>query len=169
MKKNKLLLTSILSVSLIASNAIASSIPNKNPTQNISAIQSGLSISDQWIRMPADTSVNTAAYFNIQNNTDQNIKIVEASIEGDVCKHTEIHGYKSDDHGVMRMFKLESITIPAKTSIEFKPGSNHIMLMGLNKKFVRNSYYNITLKFLPANAENNIATVSKMEIKFPVK
>ncbi len=153
----KRLLTSVIFSVIISSNIFAS------------ARSENFIINHQWIRLPAETATNTAAYFNIYNNTNQDFKIIDAESQEELCKNTEIHGYKQDEHGVMKMFKLESITIPAKTSVEFKPGSNHIMLMGLLQKINSHNKYKIKLKFLPANAENNKSEPSELEIEFPVK
>ena len=157
MKIIKRLLTSLIFSVIISTNSLASST------------EKSFVVTHQWIRLPAETSVNTAAYFNIHNNTNQDLKIIDTKIEDGVCQRAEIHGYKQDEQSVMKMFKLESITIPARTSIEFKPGSNHVMLMGLLKRLDNHSKYKLKLKFLPANAENNKSEPSELEIEFPVK
>lgn len=123
---------------------------------------------DQWIRMPAATSVNTAAYLNVTNNTDKDIKIIDVKSIDDISERVEIHGYKPDDKGVKRMFKLESVTIPAKSTIEFKPGSFHIMVMGLKTTFTKGLSYQFKFMIEPAS-EGKGDVYPDQIINFPVK
>lgn len=167
MKKIALLLVS-LSIA-VSATAKHPNIKAPHPTHTVqNNILSEIKVSDEWIRDPAKGSVNSAAYFNIRNDSDIDIKIIGAKAEKGLCKHTEIHGYKPDDKGVMKMFQLESITIPAKTTLEFKPGGNHIMLMGLKEEILQKAHYTIKFQVVPANKEVK-AIIPDLTIKFPVK
>ncbi len=126
-----------------------------------------ITFSKSWIRKPTPTSVNTAAYFEIHNGMNIDIKMVEATVESGLCKKTEIHGTKLDDKGVMKMYKLESITIPAGQTIEFKPHGNHVMLMGLEKHPEAGTHYSISFKMQPASG--NAVVIPDMVVKFPVE
>ncbi len=126
-----------------------------------------ITITKPWIRKPASTSVNTAAYFTIHNGMDTDVKLVEANAENGLCKRTEIHGYKPDDKGVMKMYKLESITIPAGQTVEFKPGSNHVMLMSLEKHPEVGDSYTINFKISPATG--NSIKIPDIIVKFSVE
>jgi copper(I)-binding protein len=125
-------------------------------------------ISDPWVRMPAATSVNTAAYFIIKNNTKEDVKITDISSRDAISERVEIHGYKPDDNGVKKMFKLESVTIPAGSEVEFKPGSFHIMIMGLKKQIMKGGTYGFVIKMKAAN-ESSKKLHPDLSLEFPAK
>jgi len=125
-------------------------------------------VSDPWIRMPAATSVNTAAYFIIKNNTKDDVKITDVVSNEAISERLEIHGYKPDDQGVKKMFKLESVTIPAGSEVEFKPGSFHIMIMGLKKQIVKGATYGLNLKMKPATDATE-KVYPDISLEFPAK
>lgn len=129
-----------------------------------------IEISDRWIRMPTATSKNTAAYFNISNNTDKDIKITDVRTVEKLAERIEIHGYKPDDDGVKKMFKLSSVTIPANSTIEFKPGSFHVMLMGLKDQIDKGTTYEFKFKIRTASEDSK--KVNKLPdhvVSFPVR
>jgi copper(I)-binding protein len=51
-------------------------------------------------------------------------------VESDVSRSVELHNMTMDA-GVMKMRQIDSILIPANSSVELKPGGFHIMLIGL--------------------------------------
>ena len=65
----------------------------------------------------------------IAGDTDKTIQSL--SIKG--VKRTEIHDMKMS-YGVMTMSKIKNLTIKAGTTLEFKKGGKHIMLMGIKEK-----------------------------------
>jgi copper(I)-binding protein len=56
-----------------------------------------------------------------------------------------------DDHGVMRMRAITGgLEVAAGATAELKPGSNHIMLIGLSAPLARGSTVPLTLRFAVA-------------------
>jgi len=47
----------------------------------------------------------------------------------------------------MRMKKVESLNIPARSEFYFQPGSTHIMLMGLNQELKDGTIFNLNFVF----------------------
>ena len=127
-----------------------------------------ITYADQWIRQPSSTSKNTAAYFKITNTSDKDVIIKEAIAEEGLCERIEIHGYKKEDTEVKKMFKLETVTIPAKTTIEFVPGGLHVMLLGLKKPITKDSNISLILKILPADGNAN-DVIPDVALTLPVK
>lgn len=76
-------------------------------------------------------SRTAAIYMTVENKGDKELEIV--GVETDVAHHTMIHKTVEKD-GMAKMEHLDSIRIPAKGNLELKPGSYHIMLMGLDKE-----------------------------------
>ncbi len=88
-------------------------------------------ISDARVIQPPPGSSVAAAYFTIKNPGTEPLIITDAN--GDIAKKVEVH-LSFVENDVARMQKQESVTIAAGESLEFKHGSFHIMLMGLNEK-----------------------------------
>lgn len=74
---------------------------------------------------------NSAAYMMLTNFTDQDVALVGAS--SDVAAAVEIHLSSMGADGTMQMAQQESVAIPAGKALELKPGSYHVMFIGLTK------------------------------------
>lgn len=77
-----------------------------------------------------DGSNISAAFGTLHNTSEQPIALQKVVIKGEVKGIAELH-QTSNDNGVMKMLKVDSITIPAKQSVELAPGGLHIMLINL--------------------------------------
>lgn len=87
---------------------------------------------------------NSAAYFHIMNHSDKDIELINAT--STVSDRTEIHAHKMND-GVMKMQKVTSLTIPAKSTINFEPGSYHIMFINVKQAITEKQEVKLTLEF----------------------
>lgn len=79
-----------------------------------------------------DGSNISAAFGTLSNTSEQPIALQKVVIKGEIKGIAELH-QTSNDNGVMKMLKVDSITIPAKQSVELAPGGLHIMLINLPK------------------------------------
>jgi copper(I)-binding protein len=101
-----------------------------------------LSIDDVWARTGQPGQVS-AAYFEVKNKGAAD-KIVYANC--DCAKATELHNVKMID-GAMKMYQVQAMDIPADGELKLKPGSYHIMLIGLNRPLVAGETLPIKVKF----------------------
>ena len=101
-----------------------------------------LKIDDIWARTGQPGQVS-AAYMEIKNKSDAD-KIVSANC--DCAKATELHDVKMVD-GTMKMVQIPAMDIPANGELKLKPGSYHIMLIGLNRPLVAGETLPIKVKF----------------------
>jgi hypothetical protein len=102
-----------------------------------------ITISDAWVRAMEDG--NSAAYMTIQNNSDDDITLTEAS--ADFANMTQIHQTTIEDD-VARMQEVEGgLTIPAGESVNLEPGGYHVMLMDLQEPLVEGNDALLTLTF----------------------
>lgn len=85
-----------------------------------------------------------AMYMTIRNPTDTPDRLIKA--ESNVSAVVELHNMAVKD-GVMTMYPVEAIEIPAKGAAELKPGSFHVMLIGLNRDLVAGETMSVTLTF----------------------
>lgn len=87
---------------------------------------------------------NSAAFFVIKNNSDKDIAITSAN--SDVAEKNELHTHIKENK-MIKMIKIEKLVVPAKSSLELKSGSDHIMLMGLKKELKVGDEINLELSF----------------------
>ena len=85
-----------------------------------------------------------AAYVSIFNQSDNDVVIEK--ITSNISDIAEIHDTVLDGE-IMRMKKVESLKIPARSEFYFQPGSTHIMLMGLNQRLKDGETFNLNFVF----------------------
>jgi copper(I)-binding protein len=110
-----------------------------------------LAVTGIWARSAA-SGQNGAVYFVIENQTGQDDTLMD--VRGDTAEAVEVHLSQMDDKDVMTMERQESVSIPAKSSVEFKPGGLHVMLIGLKKDLQMGDTFDITLVFQNAGEIN---------------
>jgi periplasmic copper chaperone A len=99
---------------------------------------------DAWARtgMQGGTS---AAYMMLSNGTPQDVALVGAS--SDAASAVEVHLSSIGADGVMKMEQQSSVSIPSKKMLELKPGSYHVMLIGLKQDLNVGDSITVTLHF----------------------
>jgi copper(I)-binding protein len=91
-----------------------------------------------------DTGAVSVAYFTIINDGGEADSLIEvaSSAARDVSLHQT--RYNGD---VAEMVMIEEIIIPAKKLVELRPGSYHVMLVGLERDLVTGETIDLTLRF----------------------
>ena len=114
-----------------------------------------LEVKDAWLRTGA-SGLNSALYFKIENNTEKPDTLYKVS--SDIAQHIMMHEtYKKND--MMGMREVKNIVIKPGSSVEFKPGSYHVMLMELKKDLKEGDKINFILYFKSAGKINIKAKV----------
>lgn len=85
----------------------------------------GISVDDPWIRAVPPGASATAGYLVLANGGAAD-RVLESVSAGDGVR-VEIHETTMAD-GVMRMRRLDGVTLPAGESVAFAPGGRHLML-----------------------------------------
>lgn len=88
---------------------------------------------------------NSAAYLLLTNGTTQDDELI--GVSSDVAVAAEIHLSQMGADGIMQMIPQESVALPADGELELKPGSYHIMLIGLVKDLNVGDEITLTLHF----------------------
>jgi hypothetical protein len=101
-------------------------------------------ITDAWLKQPMPGLKMSSAYMTITNNTDQDL-ILE-KVTGPDAKFYEIHTH-SKVKGVMKMRKIENLTILSGKRHTLKPMADHIMLLEMHKTPFTKKSSHITLHF----------------------
>ncbi len=90
------------------------------------AAQAQVKVDDPWVRATVAPQKATGAF--MQLTSAKPVKIVAAA--SPVAGMVEIHEMKMED-GVMKMRAVDALPLPAGQAVALKPGSYHVMLMGL--------------------------------------
>ena len=127
----KKLLLMLVFVTLLVT-ACGSNMPNE------------IAAKDFWVRSGMKDG-NSAAYMLIQNGTDQDDELI--GVSSDAAQAVELHLSQMKADGTMEMIQQQSIAIPAGKALELKPGSYHVMLIGLTQDLKAGDEISLTLKF----------------------
>ena len=111
--------------------------------------QAQIHVTEAWASKPAGTGTDvTAAFMCIENSGSVPIRIVDAS--SPVVKRIEIHRIQHED-GVVRMRRVDSISVAANQKVCLEPDGLHLMLVGLDEVVYTES--NIPLQIKLASGE----------------
>ena len=119
-----------------------------------------IKIENAWARS-AMKDGNGAAYMNITNSGADN-ELVQA--KSDVAKTVELHNVIMEN-GMMAMRPVNSIKLMANKTQVLKPGSYHVMLIGLNRDMMPGKNIKIELIFKSGGSIMLDVPVKKMEGK----
>ncbi|MEM9342620.1 MAG: copper chaperone PCu(A)C [Pseudomonadota bacterium] len=90
--------------------------------------KTGALVVDHPMAFPtAATAQAGAGYFSVTNTGSEDDRLI--GIQADFPK-VSMHGTRKED-GVMSMFEVEAIDIPAGETVALEPGALHVMFMGL--------------------------------------
>jgi copper(I)-binding protein len=95
-------------------------------TPSAKAPACGLKIETSWIRAAPPMSMQLAGYALLRNDCATAITV--ASIRSEDFGMAMIH-QTVVENGVSKMRHLDSLTVPAKSTVGFAPGGWHLMLM----------------------------------------
>ena len=105
-----------------------------------SASQPVVQITDAWVRATVPGQQVAGAYLTIRSA--RAAKLI--GVSSPVAKSAEIHAM-SNSGGVMRMRKLDGLTLPAGERVQLEPAGNHIMLFDIKRQLQPGDTVPITL------------------------
>lgn len=123
--------------------------------------QADVTVENAYVRaMPPGQKVTGA--FMLLTNTDNEERLL-LNAESDVAKTVELHTH-INENGLMKMRPVEHIAISAGNSTELKPGSYHVMLIGLNRILKPGDEVELLLTFDDKSSQTIMAPVKKIEM-----
>lgn len=173
-----------------AATSTASSAASSSATTTATTVAAAtLTVSDAWARTSAAMQDAGAAYMKIENAGTTDDALVGAKVATAVAMEAQIHEVVPDTAmgagttamggasttamggasttaaggamgGAMKMQPVDKIVVPAKGSVELKPGGYHIMLMKLAKPLVKGETFDVTLTFASGTTQ-----VVKVEVR----
>jgi len=108
-----------------------------------------ITVSDVWSRTAAVVGGNGAGFFVIENHMAEDDLLLRA--EADVSNAVELHTMTMNDN-IMRMRKIDSVPVPANSTVTFAPGGEHVMFIGLKAPLKEDESFPLTLVFKKAGA-----------------
>ncbi len=140
LRRTRLTLVVVASVALLAACSSAAAPPS-----------AAVSVTDAWARSSSATASAAAAYATITNAGATADALVGAS--SPAAATVEVHetvamgSPAASSGGMMGMRPIARVEIPAGGSLQLKPGSYHIMLIGLVKDLAVGDTIELTLRF----------------------
>ncbi|MEH6403984.1 MAG: copper chaperone PCu(A)C [Sneathiella sp.] len=117
----------------------------------------GIELKDAWARARTASAKVGGAYVTVHNMSKEDDRLIGA--KSTVAHKTEIHTTKMTD-GVMKMMPVTGgIEVKAGKMVMMKPGSYHIMFMGLKEPITKGKTFPVTLVFEKAGEIETTVTV----------
>ena len=106
------------------------------------ALASDIQLSNPAVRAMPPGAPASGAYVTLMNHSNQDRYLVAA--ESKAANAVEVH--VSEMQGdTMKMYQVKEVRVPAHGLVQLKPGSYHIMLMGLKKPLKAGEQVHFTL------------------------
>lgn len=112
-----------------------------------SSTLANIKIGHPWARPTPRGAKTGAVYLSLQNTGSEADNLV--SVNSPAAGKTQIHK-TSNERGVMKMRPAEGVELAPGTTVEFKPGGYHIMLLDLKQTLVEGQTVPLTLTFAKA-------------------
>lgn len=120
---------------------------------------SQVTVSNAWVRATVPGQQATGMFANLTAKHDSTL----VSASSPVAATVEVHEMKMEGD-VMKMRAVASLPLPAGQAVSLKPGSYHVMLMGLKKPLPDGS--TVPVKLVVEDAQKKQSTI---DVKVPVK
>ncbi len=109
--------------------------------------KSALAFSAFAMRTPANGQTMTAAYVTVANTGSTADRLVSASC---TCASSAMLHTTTRTNGMVAMAETDGFALPAGQTLVFKPGGNHIMLMGVTGAPKEGDFEDVVLTFAKA-------------------
>ena len=124
-----------------------------------STIKEEIIIENAWSR-PAIKGGTSAIYFILRNQLGESEKLL--SVSSEIAEFNEIHLSTMEDEKMM-MVEQDFVLIESNQSVEFKPGSYHIMLINLKEGLNLGDEFEIILFFEKSGQKSTLVEVKETE------
>jgi len=112
------------------------------------AMAQSVTVKDPWIRGTVQGQSATGAFMELTGKSSARL----VGADSPAAKTVEVHNMKMEN-GVMKMFPVEGIDVPAGKTVKLAPGGYHVMMMGLHKPLTEGQKVPLKLTFELANKQ----------------
>jgi len=106
--------------------------------------ENAIHVDNARARAVVSAGQTSAIYLTIRNSGTEADRLV--GMASQVARSTEMHT-TIHDQGIMKMRPLDGVDLPVGGSVDFMPGGNHIMLVGLARPLRAGDRFALTLRF----------------------
>ena len=128
-------------------------------------IAADLRVEQTWSRATPPNAINGALFASLSNSTTTNDQLV--SVISDVANEVQLHTVEVSADGVKAMRQVPHIVVPASSTVVLKPGSFHVMLIGLKRPLVAGEKLPVTFNFAIAGARSVDITIGEFTASGP--
>ncbi|HXL75460.1 MAG TPA: copper chaperone PCu(A)C [Burkholderiales bacterium] len=121
-----------------------------------------IEIENAWTRATPPGAKTAAGYMTIRNQSSSPDHLIRATspLAARVEMHVHLH-----DGDVMRMRQVKGYDLPAKGSLELKPGIAHLMFVDIKQPFKEGEKIPVTLRFERAGEMTVTFTVGRIDMQ----
>lgn len=124
----KYLILAASALALTACGNAETTAPNTDPSAASESVEGGVEISAIYVQPPFPGRDVAAGFFSLTNNGEEDRLV---SVSSSISENVEIHNHIEED-GVMKMRRIDGVDLPSGETVNFRPGSYHIMMFGAN-------------------------------------
>jgi copper(I)-binding protein len=106
-----------------------------------------IEVNHPWARPTAPVVKTGAVYLVIKNPTHQAELLLSVEVPSTIAEMAQIHQTKYSQNMAKMREAHSGLLIPAENSLEFIPGGNHIMLVGLKAPLIKGEKFPMKLHF----------------------
>lgn len=123
--------------------ACGNSTPSEPAAAEVTADPSSLFVvSDAYVRQPLIGRDVTAAYLTLTSEAETPAQVIAVSSTHSIS--VEMHSHAMED-GLMRMRKVDTLSVPSNGSLVLEPMSDHLMLFGIEEGLVEGDIVTIVM------------------------
>jgi periplasmic copper chaperone A len=128
------------------------------PTHAESPTPSRIAVENAWARATPGGATTGAVYLTLVNHGADADRLV--GVETPVADRAQLHAESIDD-GVMKMRPLAEAEVKPGVTTALRPGTTHVMLMGLKQPLKEGETFPLTLDFAKAGKQDVQVKVAK--------
>jgi periplasmic copper chaperone A len=118
-----------------------------------------VTVLDPWVRGTVEGQTSTGAYMTLKSDTGARL----VAVTSPVATRSSIHEVSMNGN-VMRMRTLESLPIPAGSTVALEEGHDHLMLEGLSHALKEGDKVRLTLTFVDSGGKKQ-----SVDVQAPVR
>lgn len=119
-----------------------------------------ITVTQPWVRATVAEQQSTGAFMTVQASSASRLVAVHSRAAASVEMHE-----MAMDGDVMRMRAMPAVALAAGADVTFKPGSYHLMLMGLKKPLKAGETVPLTLMFESADGKQRQQLEVQAEVR----
>lgn len=121
----------------------------------VTAAAQSVEVKDAWVRGTVSAQKATGAFMDLTGKSAARLVAAESPVAGTV----EIHNMTMEK-GVMKMFPVDGIDVPAGKTVKLAPGGYHVMLIGLKQQMKPGERVPLKLTFELADKKREAVNLS---------